>query len=68
MFHLAAELREAHAHGKTIPQAPVLPSIFNNSFQTSMLGGNRKQKQYQINVNCKQNKSVKIFCGCCRLD
>ena len=68
MFHLVAELRETHVHGKTIPQTLDLPSIFKNSFQSSMLGGNRKQKQCQINVNCKQNKSAKIFCGCCRLD
>ena len=61
MFHLAAELREAHVHGKVTPSASDLPSIFNNSFQSSMLGGKRKQKQCQINVNCEQKKSAKSF-------
>ena len=44
MFHLGAELREAHVHGKTTPPAPVLPPIFNNSFQSSMIAGKQKAK------------------------
>ena len=51
MFQLATELREAHVQGKTAPPASVLPPLFNNSYQNSMVDGSRKQKQCQVNVN-----------------
>ena len=51
MFQLATELREAHIQGKTAPPAAVLPLLFNNSYQNSMVDESRKRKQWQVNVN-----------------
>ena len=51
MFQLATELREAHVQGKTAPPAEVLPPLFNNFYQNSMVDGSRKRKQCQVNVN-----------------
>ena len=59
MFQLATELRQAHVQGKTAPPAAVLPPLFNNFYQNSMVDGSRKRKQCQVNVNCEQNKSAK---------
>ena len=66
MFQLATELREAHVQGKAAPRATVLPPLFNNSYQNSMVDKSRKRKQCQVNVNCEQNKTAKLCCGCRR--
>ena len=68
-FQLAIQLREAHVQGKAAPQTQqhtVLPPLFNNSYQNSMVDKSRKQKQCQVNVNCEQNKTAKLCCGCRR--
>ena len=44
LFQLATELREAHVQGKTPPLATVLPFLFNNSYQNSIVDKSRKQK------------------------
>ena len=62
MFQLAPELREAHVQGKTAPPAEVLLSLFNNSYQNSIVNGSRKRRQSQANVNCEQNKTAKFSC------
>ena len=62
MFQLATKLREAHVQGKTAPPASVLPTLFNNFYQNSMVDRSRKRKQCQVSVNCEQNKSVKFCC------
>ena len=56
MFQLATELREAHVQGKTAPLAAVLLPLFSNSYENLIVERSRKQKQCQVNVNCKQNK------------
>ena len=66
MFQLATEIKEAYLQGKTAQLAGVLLQLFNNSHQTSIVNGNRKRKQRQVNVNCKLNKTSKFFCGCRR--
>ena len=66
MFQLATELREAHVQGKTAPPAAVLPLLFNNFYQSSMVDESRKRKQCQVNVNYEQNKPAKLCCGCHR--
>ena len=62
MFQLATELREAHGQGKTAPPAAVLPPLFNDFYQNSMVDGSRKRKQCQVSVKCEQNKSAKFCC------
>ena len=32
-----------------------------------MVGKNKKPKQFQMNVNCKQNKTAKLYFVCCKL-
>ena len=64
MFRLATELREACVQGKTAPLAPILPPLFNSSYQNSMVDESRKRKQCQGNVNCEQSKTAKFCCGC----
>ena len=66
MFQLATELKEAHVQRKTDPPATVLPRLFNNSYQNSMVEKSRKRKQCQVNVNCELNKTAKLCCGCRR--
>ena len=66
MFQLATELRETHVQSKTVPQAAVLLSLFNKSYQNSIVDGSRKRKQSQANVNCEQNKTAEFCCGCRR--
>ena len=66
MFQLATELRETHVQSKTAPQAAVLLSLFNNSYQNSIVDGSRKRKQSQANVNCEQNKTAEFCFGCRR--
>ena len=66
MFQRAIELREAYDQGKAAPQATVLPPLFNNSYQNLMVDKSRKQKQCHVNVNCEQNKTAKLCCGCRR--
>ena len=66
MFQLATELRKAHFQGKTAPLAAVLLSLFNNSYQNSIVDESRKRKQSQANVYCEQNKTAKFCCGCRR--
>ena len=51
MFQLSTELREAHVRRKTAPPAAVLPPLFNNSYQNSMVDGSKKRKECQVNVN-----------------
>ena len=60
MFQLSTELREAHVQRKTAPPAAVLPPLFNNSYQNSMVDGSKKRKECQVNVNKKnlQNSVV----------
>ena len=66
MFQLATELREAHVQRKTAPLAAVLLPLLNNSHENSVVDGSKKQKQCQVNVNCEQNKTAKLCCGCRR--
>ena len=66
MFQLATELKEAHVQGKTEPPATVLPPLFNNSYQKSMVDKSRKRKQCQVNANYELNKTPKLGCGCRR--
>ena len=66
MFQLATELREGYVQGKTAQLAKVLLPLFNNSHQNSIVNKSRKQKHSKVNVNCKQNKTAKFFCGCRR--
>ena len=42
MLELAIELREVHVQEKT---AAVLPPLFNNSYENSMVDGSRKRKR-----------------------
>ena len=51
MFQLATKLKAAHVQGKTALPAAVLPPLFNNSYQNSMVDGSRKRKQCKVNVN-----------------
>ena len=66
MFQLATELREAHVQGKTAPLVAILLSLFNNSYQNSIVDGSRKRKQNQAKVKCEQNKTAKFCCRCRR--
>ena len=43
MFQLATQLRKAHVQGKTAPPAAVLPPLFNNFYQNSIVDGSRKR-------------------------
>ena len=64
VFQFATELKEIHVQGKTAPRATVLPLLFNSSYQNSMVDKSRKKKQCQVNLNCEQNKTAKLCCGC----
>ena len=66
MFQLATELREAHVQGKTAPPVAVLPPLFNNFYQNSVVDGSRKRKQCHVSVICEQTKSAKFCCRCRR--
>ena len=66
MFQLASELREAHVQGKAAPPDAVMPPLFNNFYQNSMVDRSKKRKQCQVSVNCEQNDSAKFCCRCCR--
>ena len=66
MFQLATKLREAHIQGKTAQLVAVLLPLLNNSYQNLIVDGIRKRKQNQANVNCEQNRTAKLYCGCRR--
>ena len=48
MFQLATELREAHVQGKTAPLAAVLPPLFNNFYQNSMVDGAESESNAKL--------------------
>ena len=66
MRQLATELKETHVQRKTAPLAATLLPLFSNFYQKLIVEGSRKRKQSQVNVNCEQNKTAKLFCGCRR--